>query len=216
MGKCSVGGTITASLLCAVVGGAWARPQPAIEEPAPSQSAEEPEISDDVIVDVLIQTQRLVERTAAVGISRPAGPVRDEARRVQASCGRMAQRLETYARRRGFASKAADRRAAMPQATARLGELLDGLRGLEPATFNHAFLAVLHDFLGQMTTIVRGAEQLVTDASLRTMLGEMERELDGQHGEVEVLQLRFPPPTGGPGPVEDGAATPADAPGTVQ
>src|SRR5437870_2941403 len=77
----------------------WAAPQatktltPAVPSSGDDDAAtddEQPQVTDAMIVDLMMHIERLVQRTAAVGARRPSGgAIRDLARRVHAQTGQM-------------------------------------------------------------------------------------------------------------------------------
>lgn len=170
-------------------------PPEAAEPPAAAPAPDAPpQVTDDVIVGVLIATEGIVQQTAAVGLSRPRGEVRDQARRVHASLGQMIKRLRTYAERHGYPTAPAGGADDATVGDVRLAQFLDELRALEGEQFGPAFLAVLHDFLDQTRDIVHGAGQLANDPALRTMLVEMQTEIDGHLQRIAMMRDRHPPP----------------------
>jgi hypothetical protein len=158
-------------------------------------------VTDDVIVEVMLRTERVVQRTAAIGAKRPTGgDVRDVARRVHSSTGEMLGRLETYARRHGYPVRAARADAdADAEVEAKVSEMLGELDALETAEFNPTFLIVFHDLCQQMLALLAGAQEAATDPALRALVRERAVRLSGEQRQLETLILEaLPPPPRGP------------------
>jgi hypothetical protein len=161
------------------------------------QEPETPEVTDDMIVEVLVQTERIVQRTASLASKRPPSTVREEATELHANLGRMIRRLEGYAKQRGFDVPAAnDPRSSISSNNEQFANLLKSLQGLETDEFNPVFLTILHEFLSEMVTIVGGAQSVASDSALKSMLVEMEGSLTTHRDRVGQLLLVHPmPPT---------------------
>jgi hypothetical protein len=174
--------------------------------PAPANAPASPEddgvaATDDVIVEVMLRTERVVQRTAAIGARRQAsGGVHDVAKRVHSSTGEMLGRLETYARRHGYPVRAAKGGTdADAEVEAKVSEMLGELDALETAEFNPTFLVVFHDLCQQMLALLAGAQEAASDPALRALVRERAVRLSGDQRQLETLILEaLPPPPRGP------------------
>jgi hypothetical protein len=185
---------------------AWAAPArqaqaPVAPAPLEAPEAETPEVTDDAIVTVVLQLQRVLQETASFGTWRASGSVKNVSTRVHQDLSAMSKRLEGYANRRGYevVPATAAPRASRPDQATSLGQLWHALKVMDVSEFSPVFLTVLRDFLGEMVAITHGARNAAEDPALRAMLVDMESELTFDHDLVSAMLLKNPVP-----PARDG------------
>jgi hypothetical protein len=151
-------------------------------------------ITDDVIVEVMLKTERVVHRTAAVGAHRASGAgVHDVAKRVQSNTGQMLSRLGTYAARHGYTIRPVVASAADAEVERSVNEMLGDLQALESNDFNPTFLVMMHDLCGQMLELLEGAQRAAADPGLRAMLRDRAAGLKQDQRQLELVMLKEPP-----------------------
>jgi hypothetical protein len=181
-----------------IEGGAAAPVEDGATAGSPRARAPEDEatpISDDVIVEVMLKT----ERVAAVGARRASGPsVHDVAKRVQANTGQMLSRLGTYAARHGYTIRPVVANAADAEVERSVNEMLGDLQALESNEFNPTFLVMMHDLCGQMLELLEGAQRAAADPALRALLRDRATGLKADQRQLEVVMLQQAPAAPGP------------------
>jgi hypothetical protein len=183
--------------------GAWAGPQgeagPGGKQPGGGQTEEGTPVTDDVIVDVMIRTEKVVQRTAAVGTKKSSqGGVRDVAKRVHSGTRKMVDKLQSYAQRRGYNLPVSTADPADREVEQQVSEMLTALEALDNQQFSPTFLAVMHGLVEQMLELLSGAQQAANDPALRDMLRARAETLAADQAQLEVILLQQAPPPASP------------------
>jgi predicted outer membrane protein len=179
--------------------GQSAQPKGGAAAGAPKEEEAKP-ITDDVIVEVMLKTERVVHRTAAVGTRKASGPgVHDAAKQVQADTGQMLSRLASYAARKGYTIRPVISNPADAEVERSVNAMLSDLQALDAGEFNPTFLVMMHDLCGQMLELLDGAQHAAADPALKSLLRERAARLQSDQKMLEVVMLRQPSEGGGPG-----------------